>query len=257
MISLICDLDGVVWRGDEAIQNAAPALHKAITAGLNVIFCTNNSFRSYSTIRNRLVELVRSEDFRLITSPEIVADIVRTRFECPVSALVVGETGLEEALTSETVTSVVDVGEPIQVVVVGLNRMVSYETLAIAHHAIVHGATFLAANDDPSYPVEKASLPGAGALVAFLERSTGVNATICGKPHKASVDYLQRLIPFGDRVIVIGDRIDQDRGLANALNAEFRLVLTGSTSRSQAERAQIPFSEIFNNLAEALENVSI
>lgn len=257
MISVLCDIDGVIWRGDEIFPKVGSSIRRVIAAGVNVMFCTNNSFRTHAAIKHRLTEIVGSEDFRLVTSPEIVADLVRSRSLSPVPALVIGESGLFDALPSDLVIHTSNVGAQIELVVVGLDRNVSYETLAIAHDAIVRGATFLAANDDPSYPVEKASLPGAGALVAFLERSTGVNATICGKPHKASVDYLQRLIPFGDRVIVIGDRIDQDRGLANALNAEFRLVLTGSTSRSQAERAQIPFSEIFNNLGEALENVSI
>ena len=44
--NVICDLDGVLYKGDSPIQGAAQALARLIDAGVDVTFVTNNSTRS-------------------------------------------------------------------------------------------------------------------------------------------------------------------------------------------------------------------
>ena len=40
---MCCDLDGVVWRGDEPIPGSADAIARLRAAGIRVAFLTNNS----------------------------------------------------------------------------------------------------------------------------------------------------------------------------------------------------------------------
>ncbi|HJR88423.1 MAG TPA: TIGR01457 family HAD-type hydrolase, partial [Acidimicrobiia bacterium] len=44
--NVICDLDGVVYRGSRAIAGASEALSELQQAGFNLLFCTNNSSRT-------------------------------------------------------------------------------------------------------------------------------------------------------------------------------------------------------------------
>ncbi|MDQ3751491.1 MAG: HAD family hydrolase, partial [Actinomycetota bacterium] len=41
--ALMCDLDGVIYRGDRLIEGAPEAIGRLRERGVNVIFCTNNS----------------------------------------------------------------------------------------------------------------------------------------------------------------------------------------------------------------------
>ncbi|NIQ56035.1 MAG: hydrolase, partial [Gemmatimonadetes bacterium] len=46
MTAVVCDLDGVVYLGDEAVPGAGQALAALTAAGHRLLFCTNNSSRT-------------------------------------------------------------------------------------------------------------------------------------------------------------------------------------------------------------------
>jgi 4-nitrophenyl phosphatase len=244
-----CDLDGVMWRGAYPIPGSAAAMRRVIDAGHRVLFVTNNSFSPFEDIFGRISGLLESDKFELVTSPVVAAHFLNSRLPVGTEVLVLGEQGLHQCVPDTLRQS--GCQNP-KVVLVGLDRSVTFETLACAHQAIRNGATFLAANDDPLYPVENGDLPGAGALIAFLERSTGVKPTVLGKPNSAFVSYLIKELSLGGEIIVIGDRLDQDRGLAESLGAHFWLVLTGSTERSHLPSIRLENTTVFENLSEAV-----
>jgi len=95
----------------------------------------------------------------------------------------VGERGIREALSSAGVR-VID-GEPDAVdhVVVGWDRDVTYAKLRTASLLIQRGARLVATNADPSFPAPEGFWPGAGALLAVLTTTSGVEAEVVGKPH--------------------------------------------------------------------------
>ena len=44
--ALLCDLDGVVYAGPDAVPHAVDALVAAQEAGIRVAYCTNNASRT-------------------------------------------------------------------------------------------------------------------------------------------------------------------------------------------------------------------
>ncbi len=58
-------------------------------------------------------------------------------------------------------------------VVVGLDPAVTYRSLGIAAAAIRAGARFVATNADLRYPTPGGLMPGAGAIVAAVQATTG------------------------------------------------------------------------------------
>jgi HAD superfamily hydrolase (TIGR01450 family) len=249
MTVFCCDLDGVMWRGTDSIPGSGTAMRQIIDAGHRVLFVTNNSFSPFERIFERISHLLESDKFELVTSPVVAGHFLDSNFPTSTEVLVIGEEGLRQCLP-ETFREAR--GRNPNVVLVGLDRNLRYEDFAQAHQAIRGGATFLAANDDPLYPVENGDLPGAGALIAFLERSTGVKPTVLGKPNKAFVSYLTKELSVGENIIVIGDRLDQDGGLADALDAHFWLVLSGSTQRTHIQSVRLENTSVFENLNEAV-----
>lgn len=111
----------------------------------------------------------------------------------------------------------------------------SMEKLTKAHECLERGARLLVTNPDNWCPVaQDKTRPGAGAIGAFLEVSTGRRAYFLGKPngymfHRARRKLIELTHSECDQVIMIGDTMETDiRGAVEAGMAAF-LVLSGST----------------------------
>jgi 4-nitrophenyl phosphatase len=68
--------------------------------------------------------------------------------------------------------------------------------------------------------------PGGGAIAAAIERATGIEAQVAGKPHPAMRDLLADAVGDGE-VWVVGDRVDTDLAMARAAGWRGALVRTG------------------------------
>ena len=52
-----CDLDGVVWRGDEPIRGSAAGIERLRRSGLRVGFLSNNSSLTVSDVAAKLARI--------------------------------------------------------------------------------------------------------------------------------------------------------------------------------------------------------
>lgn len=219
---IVCDLDGVLYRGEEAVPGAGEALRRMAGAGHALVFCTNNSWNPPSDAAEKIRRVTgfTASTEMVITSAMAAATLVR---EGPV--LVVGGAGIVAALTAGGF-EVTSEAKGAATVVVGLDLEISYDRLAEATLAIRAGAGFIATNLDSTFPVAAGLYPGAGSLVAALEVATGMKAEPAGKPHEA-MRRLIRARAAGRPVTVVGDREDTDLAMAYAEGWDSVLVLTG------------------------------
>ena len=223
--NLICDLDGVVYRGKDPVAGSATALASLEAAGWRIIFCTNNSARSPEEVADRIRSITGYEGRaeQVITSAAAAADLlVETR---PLT-FVLGGDGVRAALEREGIP-VTLVGSEAGAVVVGLATGLTYDWLREASSAVMRGARLIATNDDPTFPAEDGLWPGAGSIVAAVERATGVVAEVAGKPFPPMRRLIHKHLGPGP-VWVVGDRPDTDLALASAEPGwRSALVLTG------------------------------
>lgn len=224
MIDVICDLDGVLYRGDVAVPGAPDALRRLNDSEARITYVTNNSTRTPTDAALKIEEVtgVSTEPSQIITSSQAAASLL-TLDDQP--TMVVGERGVADALAQVGVEMTED-PEKAGSVVVGMDRNVTYDNIARASTAVRSGARFLATNTDPTFPTATGFLPGAGSLVAAIATAAGREPEVAGKPHQAIRDLLRsRGI---EEAWVIGDRIDTDIALATA-EPGWRsiLVLTG------------------------------
>jgi HAD superfamily hydrolase (TIGR01457 family) len=235
--AFLFDLDGVLYRGDEAVPGAPAAVRRLRERGKRVVFLTNNSGRTPQAVAGRLTALgIEAAPQEVVTSAQATADVLAARGIR--SAFVIGEEGVRRALADVGIE--VRDGEPWEadVVVLGWDRTVDYAKLRTAALLVQRGAALVATNDDAAYPAPDGLWPGAGALLAAVTTATGARPEVVGKPHPPL--FLRALERAGGgRPLVVGDRLDTDVAGAAALGWDSLLVLTGVTDEDALRRSTI------------------
>jgi glycerol-1-phosphatase len=225
----LLDLDGVVYIGPTAVPNAVTALAKARADGMRLAFVTNNAARPPEVVAEHLSELgVPARPDEVTTSSQAAAHYLAERLAPGSNVLVVGTTGLIEALRERGLNPVHSADEAPLAVVQGYSPETDWPMLAEAAVAINRGVLWVATNLDPTVPSPRGPLPGNGSLVAALRHATGVTPVATGKPdptmHRESVERSGARTP-----LVVGDRLDTDIEGARAVGCASLLVLTGVT----------------------------
>jgi 4-nitrophenyl phosphatase len=250
---LLVDLDGVVYRGAEPVPGVAAVLAARVAAGDDVVYVTNNSMWYRTEYVTRLSSMgAPVNPDRIISSARATALYLRD-LEPPVRrVLVVGGAGLVHEIRDVGIEVVFsgDAAErwqangrdaaaavgAVDCVVVGLDMEFTYARLACAADVARSGVRFVATNRDLAYPHEKGVIPGAGAIVAAVEAASGCAPVSIGKPGPLLLEVAAHTV--GAKVtdaVMIGDSMVTDIPGAHAVGARSVLMLTGLTTRAQAD----------------------
>jgi len=242
MRTFIFDLDGTLYRGETVLPGAREVVATLRAQGHHVTFATNNSTRTRGDYNALLAGLgFAVEKGGLATSAYSTALYLAALPESPRSVFVLGAAALEGEIAACLPGVRLDGAAPIDAVVVGLDRALTYDRLAAAQHAIVLGARFVASNRDHVYPASDRLYPGSGSIVAALEAATGVTATTIGKPEPYM--YSQIMEATGATpatTVVVGDNLRTDIAAAAALGLYSVLVLSGVDVAPRKDDASVP-----------------
>jgi len=228
--AVVCDLDGVVYRGPSAVPHAVEVLG---SLSMPVLYATNNASRSPHDVAAHLRELgLACTPDAVATSSQAGAWLLADRLRPGSRVLAVGGAGVATALAEAGLHPVLAAdaaaGE-VQAVLQGYGPAVTASDLAEAAYAVEGGATWVATNTDGTLPTDRGVAPGNGSLVAAVERAVGSPPDlVAGKPSPPL--YLlcaQRLDLDPKRVLAVGDRLDTDIEGAVAAGMDSLLVLTG------------------------------
>lgn len=245
----LIDLDGTIYRGSERIPAGEDFVRRLQEREIPHLFVTNNTTRTPEAVQQVLKELccldvpVAQIYTASLASVDYMNELGKEK-----TAYVIGEEGLKTAIWE---AGYVEDTENPAYVVVGLDWQVTYDKLATATLAIQKGATFIGTNPDLNIPTERGLLPGAGALLSFLEAATRVKPIIIGKPQSIIMDKaLERLGIDKSEAMVVGDNYLTDirAGLDNGMDS--LLVLTGFTSREDLVHLTPKPTYIIESLAE-------
>jgi 4-nitrophenyl phosphatase len=249
--AVVCDLDGVVYRGDRPVEGSPEAIRTLREAGIAVLFCSNNARPTLDEYVAKLAAMgVPCSDGELVTSPVVAAEVIG-RDHPGARVFAVGAAGLREALTQRDLELVAEAEA--DVVVVGIDPDFDYEVMSRSSSAVRAGATFYATNDDATFPAEEGLRPGAGAIVASIEVASGVAPIVLGKPHRPMMEAVLRRLPDGARVAMVGDRPETDLDGARAMGWETVLVLSGVTSREKADELRPAPDLVIERLSSLVE----
>lgn len=246
--AVLFDMDGVLYRGKQVLEGVAELLAFLEARGVGYACITNNASMTPGQYEEKLAEMGIAMPARLVvTSATATASYLRGAHPHGTRAFVVGMRGLREALFDDG--HFVEDDHLPDLVVQGADFNLTYETLRKATLFIRGGASFVATNPDKTFPAEEGLIPGAGAITAALVAASDVQPLVIGKPAPTMFHVAAELLgSTSPATLVIGDRLDTDIGGAAAAGMPSALVLTGVSTRAEAEAGPITPAAIFADL---------
>jgi 4-nitrophenyl phosphatase len=241
---VILDLDGTVYLGGREVPGAARFVTGLQDRGIQRLFVTNRANRPPEPIVTQLRGFgIPCETKDILTSAQATA-----RYLGKGAAYCVGEEGLTQALEEQGLTITEDSPD---VVVVGFDRAFTYEKLEKACQFIGDGARFVATNPDKALRVEDRLLPGTGAIVAAIAAGSATEPLIIGKPERTIIDMaIDRLALPREDVIMVGDNVETDVPAAHGAGVRVALILSGISTREDADRSPLKPTWIVENYDE-------
>jgi glycerol-1-phosphatase len=232
----LLDLDGVVYRGKNAVDHASESISKAQSAGMSVEYTTNNSSRYQHTVAEQLRSFgLKVEPWQIITSSVVAARMVAREVPEGANVLMIGAGHLRQELERQGLKVVEHVEDDPVAVVQGWYPEVTWNELANACYAVERGAKYFVTNRDLTIPRELGIAPGSGSMIRAVITATGVEPVAsAGKPESAMYDEARLLASHDgstpvpkERCLAIGDRLDTDIEAGNRGGYDSLVVLTG------------------------------
>src|SRR5215213_1616170 len=249
--SWLMDMDGVLVHEEQAIPGAAEFLAQLGDRGIPFLVLTNNSIYTRRDLAARLrISGLDVPETSIWTSALATASFLETQRPGG-SAFVIGEAGLTTALHEAGYT--LTERDP-DYVVLGETRTYSFERITRAIRLIHGGARFIATNPDPTGPAPGGPLPATGSVAALVSRATDVAPYYVGKPNPLMMRSALNVIEaHSETTAMIGDRMDTDVVSGLEAGLETILVLTGVTTREDAERFSYRASRIVDSVADLVD----
>lgn len=251
------DLDGVVYRGNELLPGAREFIDWVESSGRQYLYLSNNSMSTPAEVAERLKRLGMPAPLeRVITAGSAAARYLGHTYPgarayvlgLPPLAKMVAEAGLHVLSDAE--------GAQAEVVLVGLDRRLTYARLSVAVQAVLNGAAFVTVNRDPLLPVEGKLEPGAGAIAAAVQASTGVAPYMVGKPEPGIIiEALRMLGARPEETAMIGDGITLDIPAGHRAGTATILLLSGITSQEALAGAAIKPDAVYPDIAALLADL--
>lgn len=228
---ILADLDGVVYRGSQAVDGAVAALNKAAES-CRVGYLTNNASRTDETVAAQLRSLgLQLSAADIVTSPQAATKLLAQQVAPGARVLVIGGDGLVDELTKAGYTVTRSAEDNPAAVVQGFAPDIGWTHLAEACFALAEredgtSLPWIATNTDWTLPLERGLAPGNGTLVSAVHTAVQRLPEFAGKPEPAI--FHTAFERFGTQnALMLGDRLDTDIQGARAAGIPSLHVLTG------------------------------
>jgi HAD superfamily hydrolase (TIGR01450 family) len=238
---VLLDLDGCVYVGETCTRRAPEAVAELRAAGKGVMFLTNDARRSPEEYVRKLWSLGLRASLEEVVTVGAAIQYVLAGTPPRTATYVIGSPAIFRHVSDagQRIVNGTDGLTDAEIVVIASHDELHFAELRDATRAILAGAEMLAAGRDRTFPAGDGISPATGAVVAALEYATERSARIVGKPAPDMFNAaLDRLGP--GRALMVGDRLDADLAGAAAAGLDGAIVLTGVSTRAQAEAATGP-----------------
>ncbi len=255
---IVSDVDGVLLMEGEPIWENVKAIRELISRGKKIALISNNSGFNRVLLSRQLSYLgIKVEPSMIITSAVSAAMYLKERKDVH-TIFVVGEEGLSDELRGygfRILTMNEAEAELPDSVVIGLDRLSTYDKLSLAMRCVSRGSLFIATNMDRLWPSKEGLKLGAGSLVRAISFSLGRDPDfVAGKPNPWMLEMAMERANVKDKnkVIVIGDQLETDIKMGNDKEIDTVLTLTGISTIEEVKRNVIKPTYTVNNLLDLL-----
>jgi len=283
----LLDMDGTIYLGERLIDGARDFLQLLEDQGKRAIFLTNNSSKNKYHYQEKLAKMgIKVDPESIFTSgeattvylnqhhpgarifllgtPQLEEEFEKAGFKLigkennGFSGAFSSSPGTSRASRASETTAPGTMDIPASAglsdfpdyVVLGFDTTLTYQKLWKACDYIRLGVKFIATHPDFNCPLgEGKYMPDAGAMIKFIQASTGATPLVIGKPNPYMVDSVCKKYRVSkNKMAMVGDRLYTDIEMGNKTGVTSVLVLSGETSlqkyRSSDTRASFVFPSV-------------
>ena len=247
----LLDMDGTFYLGNKLLDGSLEFLDRLQSTGRQAMFLTNNSSKSADVYIQKLNSMgVRDPFLKILTSGQATAQYALKTFPGQ-RAFVLGTDALIQELQSTGV--VIDQQNP-DYVLIGYDTSLDYRKMTAVCDYVRAGLPYIATHPDFNCPTETGFAPDIGAIIAFIQASTGRKPDpIIGKPYRGIVDEALRVTGLRpDQLAMVGDRLYTDIAMGVQHGMLSVLVLTGETQKADIVNSQFQPDLVFDQLSDMI-----
>ena len=221
-------MDGTIYRGSRIIPNADKTINHLKELGKKIVFVSNKTTGSvrdyYQFLKSNGLNIAEEE---IVNSTIVIKKYLTENFKTS-RFFAVGEKVFINELVDAGLKYSEDANQ-VDILLVTLDRTITYEKLETAARALENGAKFFAANIDDTCPVDNGEVIDAGSTISALQKRTHRKLEKhFGKPSEYMFNEVKsRLNVDLSKVLLIGDRLQTDIAMGNKFGVDTALVATG------------------------------
>lgn len=234
------DLDGTVFRGAYPIQSAVEFISSLQQQGIEPYFVTNNSSKTREQLLVALNSFgIQTRIDHIYTSAVVTGKYIAEHYPAA-KVYVIGEDGIRSALKAENIDVVPAEAEEADVVVMGIDRQITYDKIAKICKLVQNGAKLIGTNPDILVPREEYFFPGCGAFVQLVANASKVEPVFIGKPSPLILNYIAKEHKFTKQeMVMIGDNYHTDILCGINFGCDTVHVGTGVTALEELEGKEL------------------
>ncbi len=247
----LLDMDGTLYLSDRLLPGAAEFLAYTAREGLPVLLLTNNSSRSSAAYVRKLAGLgLNIPPEGILTSGSAAAQYLRTQTPY-IRPAIFGTPELVEEFHAFGFDS--DMRSP-DCVLLGFDTTIDYARLTRLCDLVRSGLPYIATHPDFNCPVAGGVIPDIGAIIAFVEASTGRRPeVVIGKPNRHILDMAAARLGLPlEALCMVGDRLYTDIAMGRAAPIQTALVLSGETRADDLPGSPFQPDHVFEHLGALL-----
>lgn len=243
----LLDMDGTFYLGDRILEGSLDFLETLRQTGRQAVFLTNNSSKSAQVYVQKLKRMGVTQPFlRVLTSGHAAASYCLRTFPGK-KAFLLGNDMLRTEL--EAMGLAVDNAHP-DYVLIAYDTTLDYNKMTQVCDWVRGGLPYIATHPDFNCPTETGFAPDIGAIIAFIEASTGRRPDlILGKPYQGIVEEALRLTGCkAEELAMVGDRLYTDIATGVNFGMTSILVLSGEATLADLKTSPVQPHLIFDSL---------
>jgi HAD superfamily hydrolase (TIGR01457 family) len=244
-------MDGTVYLGNKLLPGADAFISVLRRRGIEYLFLTNNSSRDKQAYVDKLAAMgIGVESNQVLTSGEATAIYLKA-IKPGAKVFLLGTPALAQEFSAYGF-QLAGRDESPDFVVLGFDTTLTYQKLWDACDLIREGTDYVATHPDFNCPLEGGKyMPDAGAIIAFIEASTGCRPKVIGKPNKEIVEAaLTRIHAGREEIAIVGDRLYTDIAMGQEAGLSSILVLSGETRPEDLNESQFRPDYVFASLGD-------
>lgn len=252
--AMMIDIDGTLLRGNLALPGLVEFFDFMNQHGNQFQVASNNATKTLSAYHQKISAFGAQLSLEnVLTCSTVTALYLQEKYPGG-KVYMIGQSGLEEALTQAGMKIISGLSGEVEAVVVGGDYSLTYEKLKYASLHIQRGAEFVGTNPDLLYPTDEGLVPECGMTLVALETATQVKPVIMGKPNRYMFDLgMKKMGVQPHETAMLGDRLETD--IQGGQNAGMKTILveTGVDNQSSIVTKGIQPDLVVRDLSELVE----